>query len=69
MHTTMAVTTRQGDSRLVRSSQGEASLRDTSTLRWEEPGVKLATFWLPVNPLYLLSNMQHTALCTPLHSL
>jgi hypothetical protein len=30
------------------------SLRDTSTL---EPGIELATFQIPANPLYLLSHM------------
>ena len=30
-------------------------LAHTSTLRWEEPGVALATFQLPVHRLYLLS--------------
>ena len=30
-------------------------LRDTSTLSKEEPGVEIAAFQLPVNPLYLLS--------------
>ena len=45
--------TTQGDSQLVRSSQGEAS--HTST---EEQGIEPATFRLTADPLYLLSHMQ-----------
>ena len=32
-------------------------LRDTSTLSYKEPGIELATFWLPANPLCLLCSM------------
>ena len=32
-------------------------LRDTSTISEEEPGIKLASFRLPADPLYLLSHM------------
>ena len=44
----------QGDSRLVRSSQGET---DTWTLSKEEPGIEPATFRLSVDPLFLLGYM------------
>ena len=44
-----------GDSQLVESSWGEASCSDTE--EEEEPGIELATFLLPANPLYLLSDM------------
>ena len=48
MHT--AESTTQGD------SQGEGvSLRDTSTLSWEEPGIEPATSRSPADPHYLLS--------------
>ena len=45
----------QGNSQLVRSSQGEVS-QGHSTLSKEEPGIELASFQLPINPLYLLSS-------------
>ena len=38
-------------------SGGGVSLRDTSTLIQEEPGIELATFRLQVNPLNLLSSV------------
>ena len=60
IHTLTAVSATQGDSQLVRSSQGEGvSLRDTSTLSEEEPGIEPATFRLPADPLY------HWATATP----
>ena len=34
-------------------------LRDCLTLSLEEPGIELAAFWLPVNPLFLLSYCRH----------
>ena len=38
-----------GASQLVGLSEGlGALLRDTPTLRWEEPGIELATLWLPL---------------------
>ena len=44
----------QGDRQLVRSSWGKSDmLRDTATLG--EPEIELATFWLQVNLLHLLS--------------
>ena len=47
----------QGDSQLVRSSQAEGvSLRDTSTLREEEPGIEPATLWSSADLLFLLSH-------------
>ena len=61
MHTSRGVTT-QGDSQLFMSSHGEGvSLRDTSTLSWEEPGIELATSRSPADPLYLLSYVPHAA--------
>ena len=41
----------QGDSQLVRSSEGETSGSGTLT---PEPGIELATDRLPANPAYLL---------------
>ena len=52
IHPPATESTMQGDSHLTRSSQGEVSPRHS-----EEPGVELATFRLPANPLYLLSHM------------
>ncbi|CAL8333802.1 unnamed protein product [Arctogadus glacialis] len=46
----------QGDSQLVGSSQGEVPCSGTPR-HSEEPGIEVATLWLPGNPLYLLSNM------------
>ena len=55
IHTPTAASTTQGDSQAVRNSQG-VSLRETTTLSQEERGIELATFRLPVNRLYCLSN-------------
>ena len=32
-------------------------LRDTLRFSLKEPGIELATFWLPANPLYHLNHM------------
>ena len=56
IHTPTAVSTMQGDSRLIRSSQGEAPCsKDTSTLH--TPRFEQATFRLAANLLYIPSHM------------
>ena len=52
----MAVSTMQGDSQLREQLGLVALLRDTPT-HLEEPGIELATFRSPANPLNLLSRM------------
>ena len=62
----MTVLTMQGDSQLIWSVKGEVSC--SGTPRQEEPGIKLATFQLPPNPLYLLSHMPVFLALPRLHS-
>ena len=67
------MSTPQGDSQLVSSSQGEVSCSDsdTSTLVYEEPGVELLTFLLPANQCvnvsgpYELTQQQEDAASLP----
>ena len=57
-HTLTAVSTIESTASWSGAGLSEVSLRDTSTLQEEEePGIKLATFWLLANPLCLLSYM------------
>ena len=63
-HPDGGVSATQGDSRLVRSSQGEGvSLRgrlDTHTRRRRSRGIGLETIWLPVHLLHLRSHVPPT---------
>ena len=55
IHTPPAESTIQGDSQLVRSSQGEVPCSGTPRHSRRSPGIELATLQLPANPLYPLS--------------
>ena len=55
-HTPTGESTMEGDSQLVRSSQGEVSCSGIPRYH-QEPGIELATFRLHLNSLYLLSQM------------
>ena len=60
-HIFKAVSAMQGSSQLVREQLGSGvSLRDSSTLSYEERGIELATLPWPVDPLYLLSHCPPT---------